>query len=166
MRPSRRFMRGGRVLGLYLVSVVSNKLCLSDCFLPGIFPILPSTTRKINVNSSFFGPWAIVERKWPGNARIMTLKVRRANCRVYRWGSGNCRWIKKGCVGPHPVYELWCRRRDSNPHGSPRHPLKMVCLPNSTTSARAFISPWQAAFLLPGPARSSSSTTRSGRLCT
>ena len=24
---------------------------------------------------------------------------------------------------------LWCRRRDSNPHGSPRHPLKMVCLP-------------------------------------
>gem|GEM_PF-6343724 len=23
----------------------------------------------------------------------------------------------------------WCRRRDSNPHGSPRHPLKMVCLP-------------------------------------
>ena len=24
---------------------------------------------------------------------------------------------------------IWCRRRDSNPHGSPRHPLKMVCLP-------------------------------------
>ena len=23
----------------------------------------------------------------------------------------------------------WCRRRDSNPHESPRHPLKMVCLP-------------------------------------
>ena len=23
----------------------------------------------------------------------------------------------------------WCRRGDSNPHGSPRHPLKMVCLP-------------------------------------
>jgi hypothetical protein len=23
----------------------------------------------------------------------------------------------------------WCRRRDSNPHRSPRHPLKMVCLP-------------------------------------
>ncbi len=23
----------------------------------------------------------------------------------------------------------WCGRRDSNSHGSPRHPLKMVCLP-------------------------------------
>src|SRR4030065_1048289 len=30
----------------------------------------------------------------------------------------------------------WCRRGDSNPHGSPHHPLKMACLPGSTTSAR------------------------------
>src|SRR3990172_806865 len=30
----------------------------------------------------------------------------------------------------------WCRRGDSNPHGFPHHPLKMACLPNSTTSAR------------------------------
>ena len=30
----------------------------------------------------------------------------------------------------------WCRRGDSNPHGSPHHPLKMACLPSSTTSAR------------------------------
>jgi hypothetical protein len=29
----------------------------------------------------------------------------------------------------------WCRRRDLNPHGSPHHPLKMACLPDSTTSA-------------------------------
>ena len=30
----------------------------------------------------------------------------------------------------------WCRRGDSNPHGFPHHPLKMACLPGSTTSAR------------------------------
>jgi len=30
---------------------------------------------------------------------------------------------------------LWCRRPDSNRHGSPHHPLKMACLPDSTTSA-------------------------------
>ncbi len=30
----------------------------------------------------------------------------------------------------------WCRRGDSNPHGFPHHPLKMACLPSSTTSAR------------------------------
>jgi len=30
---------------------------------------------------------------------------------------------------------LWCRRGDSNPHGFPHHPLKMACLPGSTTSA-------------------------------
>jgi hypothetical protein len=28
-----------------------------------------------------------------------------------------------------------CRRPDSNRHGSPHHPLKMACLPSSTTSA-------------------------------
>ena len=31
---------------------------------------------------------------------------------------------------------VWCRRGDSNPHGFPHHPLKMACLPGSTTSAR------------------------------
>ena len=30
---------------------------------------------------------------------------------------------------------MWCRRRDLNPHGLPRYPLKIVCLPGSTTSA-------------------------------
>jgi integrase len=35
-----------------------------------------------------------------------------------------------------PVVSIWCRRGDSNPHGFPHHPLKMACLPCSTTSAR------------------------------
>ena len=32
-----------------------------------------------------------------------------------------------------------CRRPDSNRHGSPHHPLKMACLPSSTTSAASNI---------------------------
>ena len=37
------------------------------------------------------------------------------------------------------VFSLWCRRPDSNRHGSPHHPLKMACLPVSTTSARLWL---------------------------
>jgi len=32
-----------------------------------------------------------------------------------------------------------CRRPDSNRHGSPHHPLKMACLPSSTTSVASNI---------------------------
>jgi integrase len=35
--------------------------------------------------------------------------------------------------------ERWCRRPDLNRHGSRHYPLKIACLPNSTTSAQNFI---------------------------
>src|SRR3989442_14106483 len=36
---------------------------------------------------------------------------------------------KKGSQNGPKSLILLCRRRDSNPHASRRHPLKMVCLP-------------------------------------
>ena len=68
------------------------------------------------------------------------------------------RGIKKGaslaaCAFTH---SLWCRRPDSNRHEFPHHPLKMACLPSSTTSARKeTLYSWnvslQALFLSRGP---------------
>ena len=48
--------------------------------------------------------------------------------------------IKKGfkrLYALKPLYFLWCRRPDLNRHGSPHYPLKIACLPSSTTSARS-----------------------------
>src|SRR3972149_9723469 len=53
--------------------------------------------------------------------------------------SQSARFYEKKGSGGRPKSLLllpWCRRGDSNPHGFPHHPLKMACLPGSTTSAR------------------------------
>ena len=49
----------------------------------------------------------------------------------------------------------WCRRGDSTPHGFPHHPLKMACLPGSTTSARFEESTYYPR--LPGKSRTTNS---------
>src|SRR5262247_3721085 len=45
--------------------------------------------------------------------------------------SGTCEEHRIFCSAYLPVFRYFqiCRRRDSNPHASRRHPLKMVCLP-------------------------------------
>ena len=57
----------------------------------------------------------------------------------------------------------WCRRGDSNPHGSPHHPLKMACLPNSTTSAWSY--GFAASFSAAGAGLAGSEVGAAGGAC-